>query len=463
MTSSHTMQRGAVIMLTTNVIEKVIVFANVFIILSYLSVYEYGLTELVFSVLSLVGIIMLPGIASTIIADMGVARAKDERGYMKMLFHQYTYFLTGVSLIAFLTLFLGATLLAQFSGNILIAHFLQIMSLSLLITPLRSISLLIATVHVRFFDQAVYPIVEELVKMGSMITFFFFFHLGPLGLLYAIVLSQCLGVLVFLPRTLSGYFYFSQAHAEGKHRFWEILSTHRKWSVASSYVGTFTQNAQVWIIKALLGTEAVGLYAFATGIMSNISSLIPFTDVFTSLGPKYIEKKDELIALVRNSVRMQLLATLVLIAGAISLLPVLVYFIPKYKPALLLTILMLLVVIPTSVTAVFTPTFALFKEQFEFLKTVCVKLILTITIVPLSVLAFGLPGIGIASITLNTASGFERYVRLKRIFQGFSLEFSTLLRITKSDIAFIRKLAGKALSRDVFARLLIETKGFPSR
>jgi O-antigen/teichoic acid export membrane protein len=223
-------------------------------------------------------------------------------------------------------------------------------------------------------------------------------------------------------------------------------------------VGTFTQNAQVWIIKALLGTEAVGLYAFATGIMSNISSLIPFTDVFTSLGPKYIEKRDELIALVRNSVRMQLLATLVLIAGAIVLLPVLVYFLPKYKPALPLTILMLLVVIPTSATAVFTPTFALFKEQFEFLKTVCVKLFLTVVIVPLSIVTFGLLGIGIASITVNTLSGFERYARLKRFFHGFSLEFSTLLSITKNDIAFVRKLAGKALSRDIFAQLLVETK-----
>ena len=139
MTSSREVRKGASITLVSNIFEKIIVFGNVFLILSYLSVYEYGVVELVFSAVSLVGIVMLPGIGSTIQADISVARAKGEKGEMRALFLQYALFQLGVGVLAFLCMYFGAAFIAGYSGNASIQLFLQVVSFSFLRSPLRTL------------------------------------------------------------------------------------------------------------------------------------------------------------------------------------------------------------------------------------------------------------------------------------------------------------------------------------
>ncbi|MDB5189505.1 MAG: hypothetical protein JWL82_462 [Parcubacteria group bacterium] len=451
MSTTRTVGKGVAWNFSSNLIEKGIVFANVLIILSYLSVYEYGLIELVLTALSTVGIILLPGLTGSITADMGVERARGEKGKMKALFSQYMLFLLVVSLIAFFVLFFGATAIAGISGNASIGHFLQIISFSFLIAPLRAISLLMATVHIRFIDQSLYPMVEEVAKTLGLLSFFYLFHLGPQGLLFAVISSQLAAVLVFLPRTWSGYRHFASAHAEGGYRFWEIFGTHRKWSVLASYLGTLMQNMQLWIIKLLLGTEAVGLYAFATGIMGNVSSLLPFTDVFTSLGPKYLEKKEEFVQLIKTSIRLQTMMAFILIVAACIGLPVLLMILPKYVPAAPLTVLMLFVLIPTSITIITTPTFNILKEQFSYFLSVIIKFILTGILMTVSVLAFGIIGIGIGSILINILSGFERYWRLKQLLPTFKLTLRDFFILSSGERALAGKLLERVISRLPFA------------
>lgn len=457
MTSSREVRKGASITLVSNIFEKIIVFGNVFLILSYLSVYEYGVVELVFSAVSLVGIVMLPGIGSTIQADISVARAKGEKGEMRALFLQYALFQLGVGVLAFLCMYFGAAFIAGYSGNASIQLFLQVVSFSFLLSPLRTLSLLIATVFARFFDQSLYPMVEEVAKTLGLVIGFFFLHLGPLGLLYAVLFSQAMAVLFFLPRTISGYMYFahSYSHTHVTLHFWKIFEAHRRWSVLSGYIGMLTQNLQLWVIKLLLGTEAVGLYAFATGIMSNLSSLLPFTDVFTSLGPRYIEKKKEFIGLIQNSIRLQGIMAVLLVTVGITGLPFLTFFIPKYKPALFLSMLMLVVILPTATTAVFTPTFAILKQQVEYFKTMLIKFLLTALIMPLSILGFGIYGIAIGSILINSVSGFERYFRLRRLLPELVLKLRSLFVITRNDLQTVRQYANKVFSREALTKLLI--------
>lgn len=445
MSTARAIGRGVAWNFGSNVIEKGIVLLNVLIILSYLSVYEYGLTELVFSAVSMVGIIMVSGIGSAITADMGVDRGLGELGKMKSLFRKYATFLAVVSLIAFCALFFGASFVADLVGNHSIGYFLQIASFTFLLSPLRTISILMATVHIRFVDQSVYPMLEELAKTAGLLLFFFVFHLGPAGLLYAVLFSQAAAIIAFLPRTYSGYRYFASAASDGAHRFWEVLGTHRKWSIAAGYAGTLTQNAQLWIIKLMLGTEAVGLYAFASGIMSNVSALLPFTDVVTSLAPKYAEKRDLLAKLVAMSAKAQFLVALGVVIVSALLVPVLVWFLPKYAPALPLALLMLLVLLPTSVSGILSPMFSVLKAQLAFTFTMTVKLILTIVILPLSIFGFGVLGIGVSNIFVNILSAIERTWRLRRCGLPLRMPWRGYLSLTEEE---------RAMSRDLFTQLL---------
>ncbi len=427
--------------------DKVLILINIFIILSYLSVYEYGLAELVFSVVSTIGIITVPGLFATIISDMGVERGKEDRSRMKTLFVQYLLLSFSLGLIAFLLLFFGASIAASLSGNASIRTFMMIVAFTFLVAPFRNASILIATVEARFVDQALYSIVEEIAKMALLFVFFFVVQNGPQGLFYAYVFAPLIAACLFLPRTISGYSYFASGRAVEGWRFWKLFGTHRKWSIVSSYIGTTTQNLTVWIIRILLGTEAVGIYAFASGILSNISSLLPIPSVFASIAPRYEAQRTRFIAFIRITVKLQFILSIIITVAAIAGLPVLAYLFPKYRYGFSLVLIMLLVCIPTATSAVFTPSFAILKRQYAYVLTSGVKLALTAVILPLSIFLFGLLGIGVGAILINTISGVERYVRLRRALPGLSIPLWSLITFSKNE-----RVMSATLLRNIFNR-----------
>lgn len=458
MSTAREVGKGVAWGFSTTVVEKILALINIFIVLHYLSVYEYGVVGLVMSAVALVGMILFSGLSTTITADLGVERAKGALGKMKGIFHQYCAFLAVVSLLAFVILFFGATSVASFFGNPSIVLFLQIISFSYLLSPLRIISLLMATVHVRLVDQALYPMLEEVSKTIALLIFFFIFSYGPLGVFLAIITSQAVAILLFSARTISGYQYFSGAVKEEVGKIWHILQQHRKWSIAAGYVGTLTQNVHIWIIKLLLGTEAVGLYSFALGIMSNVAALLPFTDVFASLGPRYEQKRAEFSRLIKNSVRAQFYLSLLVAAGAALALPLFLHLLPKYIPAAELTFLMLVVVIPTATSAIFTPAFSILKQQVSFLYSASIKFMLTVVVLPISIALFGITGIGISSIVVNSISGVERYLRFARTLPGFSLSFRELLTVTTQDKSLIARGLKKMRSPRALLATLIDER-----
>lgn len=454
----RTVGKGVAWTVVGTVVNKVLVLANVLIILNHLTVFNYGVAELVFSMASMASIILLPGLTATIAADMGVERGRGNTARMKALFLQYVLLVSGLALIAFSLLYFGSAVVAAFSGNASIQSYIQIVAWTLLISPLRSVSQMLANVHGRFVDQALYSTFEEVAKTVTLVLFFFVFGMGVEGLLYSVVASQIVAVVLFIPRTISGYWYFGSATAEKQYRFWQLLGSHRKWSILAGYVGNITQNLQLWIIKFFLGTEAVGLFAFALGIYSNVSSLLPFSSVFASLAPRYIEKKQQFIGLIRSSVKAQFLSALVLIVATFVGLPILMIILPKYLPAMSLTLVLIFAIIPTATTAVFTPTFAILKEQFSFFLTMLVKLLLTVTVMPLSIMAFGIMGIGVGSLIINTSSGFERYLRLRSKLSGFSLSLRDVVVPTAYQYSVLRTLGSGIFSRTGLSKLVERTE-----
>src|SRR5665213_3436911 len=88
---AKTVGKGMVWNTVSTFVGRGIVFVNVFIILQHLSVYEYGLSELVLSVVSTMSILLLPGLSSAIIADLSTERAQDNKERMKTIFHQYLF------------------------------------------------------------------------------------------------------------------------------------------------------------------------------------------------------------------------------------------------------------------------------------------------------------------------------------------------------------------------------------
>lgn len=404
------------------IIGKVVMFANIFLILNFLTVYEYGFSELVMSVLSVIGIVLLPGLSNTIIADMSVENGRGNYGAVKHIFYQFFYLNLFLGIAAWAVLYFGSHPVAHIFGNDYAAQFLQIASFTFLISPFRSVTLVLATVMVRFFDLSFFGVTEEIFKLALLVLFVVVFHMGIHGLLYAMIVSQLFAVLAYAPRTISALKVFSTAAAfEGSARFWNIVREHRKWSVGASYMGTLATNIRIWIIKAMLGTEAVGLFAFAFGLFAHIASLMPLTSVITPIIPGYVDKRAQLVRILRASLKLQVLAAVAFLIGAYvcGYLFVLILF-PKYVAAVPLLYVLLLVLIPNSIAALFNPVFAALKEQKSVLLSNLYKLISTLLILPSSIYFFGVLGIGIEMVLTTIGNTAERYWRLKRLVPEFT-------------------------------------------
>ncbi|MBU1755023.1 oligosaccharide flippase family protein [Patescibacteria group bacterium] len=440
MSTAKAIGKGIVWGTTASVVGKCVVLFNIFLILRTLSVYEYGLSELVFSTISVMSIILLPGLSTVILSDISLERAQNNHAKMRSVFRQFFLLNLILSVLAWSVLFFGSSYAAQLAGNGTIEYFLKIVSFTFLVSPFRMAAQLLAGFELRFFDQSFYSVVEELFKAFLLCIFLLFLHLAIDGLLFAVVLSQVLAVLVFTPRTIRAYRRMGTQTTDDVEPIWKLLGSHRKWGIASSYVSNITQAAQVWLIRLVLGTEAVGLFAFASGIVSQVSSFQPLSSVLSPILPAYIKKKQEFSALIRTSIKFQLAFGLVLVVLGYIGLPVLIYIFPKYAAAVPLTQILLLTVVVSGVAALFNPVFSAMQRQIVLLYSGILKLVLTFILFTISMLVFGIPGIGYASIIIFIIIITERIWRLKREIPDFTFSISDLYTFSSDEKRYIKLL-----------------------
>lgn len=429
-----TMGRGIAWSTIGTLVLKGVSFASIFVILSSLSVYQYGLAELALSVVSILGIFMVPGLTQTVIADLMVERARGNGGSMKHLFLAYSKLNIALGVIAWAVTFFGASIISSLIGNEYTSHLLKIVSFLFLTSPLRAATTTLATINLRFLDQSFYPVIEEGIKFLAVLMLLVWFGLGPEGLLYATVLAELVTSIAFLPRSFSAWKIFSGAKASGGPAFWRLLSDHRKWGVGASYVNTLSNNLRLWIIKLFLGTEAVGLYAFARGLYAHISGLSPLPGVVSPILPRYIDRLSEFVRLLRASMKLQLALSSTFLLGAMLTGPLFIHFIfPQYEPAIPILLVLLFALPPNAILAVLTPVFSTFKRQRSFFWANVFKMCIMVISLPILASLFGALGVAAELVLTSSASAIERYVRVRQLFPQHSLDFKNIFYLDADE------------------------------
>lgn len=404
------------------VIGKIVVFLNLFLIFSQLTVYEYGVTELTLSIVSLFGLFVLPGLSSIIAADLGVERSKKNYSEMRMIFREFFSVTFSLGVLAWAVLFFGSSIVAHLTGNELIDRLFKIAAFLLITSPLRTMTVVLATSAVRFADQSFFPVVEEIAKGALLAISFFIFDLTTDGLLISAVGAQILAIILFAPRTISAYREFHRAPLTKRRPLWNIIAEHRKWGIISAYIGTSQTSIRLFMLKFFLGTEAVGIYAFATGLFGQLTGLLPLGPVVGPLFPRYVDKPLEFVRLLRASIRLQLAIAAALVVASIGIVPIFVnIFFEQYSSAIFIFIIIVPSLLLQSLVAIYTPVFRALKEQRTQLSSAVFKFMVDVLVLPPLVIMAGLPGAGVHSLIVTGASAIERSIRLRRLLPGFSV------------------------------------------
>lgn len=422
----------------STILEKGIILANVFLTLTLLSIHEYGLVQLILSALSLTSIILLPGFSEAIVADLAVEYGRGKKGKVKEVLVQYSSLILFLSVASWALLYFGSNLFINVTGGELATKYLRIVSYVLLLAPARTLINMILSVKLKFREQAFYTGIEEVSKLIFLVFFLLFLKQGVEGVLLATVYSQLAAVLIFSPYVISHILEIVRAPGEKIEPFWKMLTTHRIWSIANSYVGNLVGNAQVWIIKIFLGTDAVALFTVAQGLVAHVVSLLPLNTVIVPVLPRYIDKADEFRQVLRSSMKVQLVSSLALIIFGFIAGPLILYFLfPKYIPSLFLYFVLLFGIFASSANVLFTSVFTTLKRQKDYFLSSVVKLILTLVCMSVSVYYFGILGTAFGAVLTALLSTLERQYRLARIAPSYRFTTESFLSIDEKERAIL--------------------------
>jgi O-antigen/teichoic acid export membrane protein len=412
--------KGTLSLSFANSILKLITLATVFIILNRLSAYDYGVVELAQAAVGLFSIFLLPGITSTIVADIAILRTQGDIAGAKGTL--LSFFKTHLMLcvLAWAVVFFGADVIATFYTHH-ITDLIKILSFMFLIAPFRSLLAIIFRVYLSFNVQAINSVTEALMRLLVLCVGFFVFGLGYYAVVLAAVVSEYVTFFLF---AYIGYRIAADMHVVKATRmaYFATLYAHGKWSVFASYFNTLGQNVRLWIIQYILGAEFVGYFSVAYGMLQHTMDFLPIGSVLAPVIPKYVSDRGKLLPILRKAIKYHLLAFIGLALIAFFIFtPILSLLFPQYALSLTMYNIMLVAFIPLSFAAIFTPTFFALRAQKNLFWSIGVKNLSILLLAPLAAMYVGLVGVAFEFILTNTLFSLERYRVLKKMVPGFSL------------------------------------------
>jgi O-antigen/teichoic acid export membrane protein len=425
---------------SNTVILKLIGLLSIFLILRRLTVYEYGVSELVFSVVAIMNFFLLPGMADLLLAEIGREKGAGDLARIKKLFSDYAKLAIGLGVVFWLVLFWGADIISDYYGKN-IANLFRIASFLFLISGFRALMTLLFNVYLKFFASSLKSFLEEFSKLCFLALFFFYFNLRMEGIFLAQVLSQIAAFIILLPSAVKLYKTLSMVTPAEDISLKQIFLGHGKWAALINYLSILGNNMRLWLIKFFLGTEMVGLFAVAYGLFSHTSALFPLSSVVRPIIPQYFEIKEKFYKLIEKSIKYQFLGYLFIGIIAFFLFPaVIVRLFPNYASSMFLFRGMLFALIPVSFAAIFTQTFYAIRAQKSFFLVLLVRTVSIAAFLPIFAYFFGPAGIIYEFLLTSLIFALERYRVLRKLMPDFQLSLRDFFSIDDMDRYFIKRI-----------------------
>ncbi|RJQ36816.1 hypothetical protein C4552_02910 [Candidatus Parcubacteria bacterium] len=332
--------------------------ASSFFILATVSVYLYGLYQLILTAVA-VAVHLTSGLFDEAVTnDLARATAEGKRKDAKRLAAEYIGAKTIIAFAVWALVFFGAELIARYydqdiGGSVRIASFL------VLFPALRTMQVLFfrATVSFAAFGA---EIIAETTRLGLLVALWWQGGLTLGEVLWAGAIAS--GVTLAYTS-----FYFFRRWRElftgiAPSAGWILPGLIRRygvWVLTRYAVSRAAKGIDVWYVRVFLNTEAVGLYAFAVNLLTIFQGFVP-TAMLGVLLPWEAGDRGRLAIIYRRMLKYGVWVGTAVALGAALVAPPIIYFaMPKYEPALPLVLLLLTTL----------PLYAVYKYQKSFLVT----------------------------------------------------------------------------------------------
>lgn len=416
-----------------------IVSLNSFLIVYFLTVYDYGLYQLILSVIA-IALSFTAGIFDDlIVTDLSRYLGKKEYGLAKRLFGEYAFLKLGLTALIFLLLIGGAEIITRYYHQD-VAVFLRIASFGIVFGALQSVINIFLKGKIDFSALGA-SAVGEIGKLSVIVGMILWRGLDVRNVLIAYVAGQIFAFIFSAKSFMAAYVNtFGTVKAAKYSLMKDLLKIHGFWVVSRYFLSRIANNIRPWIIKIFISTEAVGLFMFARTIIAVIMRLMPL-GTFGILLPRELEDKDRLRYIFTRVIKYSVLLSIVLAVSSFVLVPVAINLIlPKYNSAMTLFRIMSVIIILYGFYKIFRMTLVVLREQkVLFLKSFDNSILAPLMLFILLPI-FGLNGTALEWVVTYAITAILFYIYLIKHHPYLKLKFSSLFILDKDDRILIAKI-----------------------
>ncbi len=286
-----------------------------YLLVSHLSMHDYGVLVLLFSFTGPAIVILTLGLGDLFKSEIALARGEGDLVRVKSI--TYGFLKLGLLIFAcsfFLTFFSKSYLESHYSVYLVQFYFLIV----LFIAGQYFLNFVAGVLggFEKFFRTSLLDMGEQLFRLVFLVLAFNFWDFGFLKIaLIAYIGSKWFAA--FLGIGIS-FRLFKQIIFSGKTRkgvFAAIIKTTGKWIIFQQVFSGSLRNVNVWLIKVFLSAEAVALYSVASKMYSFITSLLPIQTVIFPLISKRIQDKEIVSLVVRKARKYYFIVSVAIITG----------------------------------------------------------------------------------------------------------------------------------------------------
>lgn len=422
-----------------NVAVKGLGLVNSFFILTALSVYQFGLYQLILSALVIADNISAGIFDDVVVNDTARGLAEGKKAEAKRLFSEFAAFEIGIGILLTAVLFFGSNLIAAKYGAD-IGMFVKIASFIIVFEACKATQDLFFTATVSLAGFSVQA-AQELVKLAFLV---FFLSRGTVGI-REVMIATVGASLVSL--AYSSYF-FIRAYTKSfagvvAARGGKLIAVFRTYGIGVFLrygASRITKNIRPWIIRFFINTEAVAFYTLAVNLITLAQSVFPITMVGRFL-PWTARDRERLTYLFSRSIKYAWWGGVFAALIGYLVVPELVIFIfPKYAPAMPLFLALLPILPLYGVYKMHKSLLLVLREQKILTARLVSELFLVSGLDALLLPIMGVVGVGV-EYTLTYAWRVTLFhTQLRRAHPELKIKLRSLFRFDREDRILLEKI-----------------------
>lgn len=394
-------------------IKKGVGLLDSYYILRSLTLYQFGVYQLLLAIYAIVSDIFHDLFATVVGNDVVRHIGASNESKAKKLFREYAIFRLLMTIPPLAISFIVAPQFEFRYGPEAIL-WLRLLSLLFVVDTATRLATALLNFRLEFRVLASRPTIQKLIQLGILASFYYFGGLGLTEIFLAQLVAPAITLALLSPAVRRSLTPWRGLLRSPETLFLKIITSYGRWEIPQIILRDFIGKVRPFLIKLFLGTEAVGVYSVAATAVSLLKDTLPMRTL-TALVPRRAHDRPYLQHLLVYGTKYYTLFAFVVSCVGAALFPIaIIWLFPEFRGSIPLFYIML----PIVVVFAFTKLIAIFllvqrRQKFMFFQSFMENIIgagLLLAFLPV----LGLYGAALAALSADIITDSARYLYLVR-------------------------------------------------